>query len=179
METFWICLIVTRLGSTGISSILHLWTLTEKLIQFLSLWIYFKLWRLNAWHSLKQIGSWLVCMCSKFLYRDAHIWICKVWWKLSMCQTAFTVKYCASDNAYDGKDVLRRRWQSDKIVCFLNLLKCHYYPIKTMNKFCVNQWSYLGCQTSDSASNSKFHQFTLLVALVSYSSNFYHWHLWR
>ena len=34
-------------------------------------------------------------------------------------------------------------------------------------------------QTSKSASSSKFHQFALLVALVSYSSNFHHWHLWR
>ena len=32
----------------------------------------------------------------------------------------------------------------------------------------------LGCQTSNSASSSKFHHLTLLVALVSHSSNFHH-----
>ena len=41
---------------------------------------------------------------------------------------------------------------------------------------CV-QFNYLtlGYQTSDSASSSKFHYLALLVALVSYSSNFQHW----
>ena len=34
--------------------------------------------------------------------------------------------------------------------------------------------SYLGCQTSDSASSSNFHHLALLVALVSHSSNFHH-----
>ena len=34
-----------------------------------------------------------------------------------------------------------------------------------------------GCQTSDSASSSKFHHFALLVAPVSHSSNFHHWPL--
>ena len=34
-----------------------------------------------------------------------------------------------------------------------------------------------GCQTSDSASGSKFHHWPLLVALVLHSSNFYHWPL--
>ena len=35
----------------------------------------------------------------------------------------------------------------------------------------------IGCQTSDSGSNSKFHHLALLVALVSHSSNFHHWPL--
>ena len=35
----------------------------------------------------------------------------------------------------------------------------------------------LGCQTSDSASSSKFHHLALLVALVSRSPNFHHWPL--
>ena len=48
--------------------------------------------------------------------------------------------------------------------------------------FCVHlgslhQWSYIGCQNSDSASSSKFHHLALLVVLVSHSSNFHHWHL--
>ena len=34
-----------------------------------------------------------------------------------------------------------------------------------------------GCQTSNSASSSKFHFLVLLVALVSHSSNFHHWPL--
>ena len=44
-------------------------------------------------------------------------------------------------------------------------------------------WSLLcndllpGCQTSDSASSSKFHHLALLVVLVSHSSNFHHWPL--
>ena len=41
----------------------------------------------------------------------------------------------------------------------------------------LSQWSYLGCQTSDSASSSKFQHLALLVALVSNISNFYHWPL--
>ena len=39
------------------------------------------------------------------------------------------------------------------------------------------QWSYLGYQNSDSISSSKLHHMSLLVALVSHSSNFHHWHL--
>ena len=36
----------------------------------------------------------------------------------------------------------------------------------------------LGCQSSDSASSSKLnHLLAMLVALVSHSSNFYHWPL--
>ena len=35
----------------------------------------------------------------------------------------------------------------------------------------------IGCQTSDSASSSKFHHFALLVALVSHNSNVHHWPL--
>ena len=40
-----------------------------------------------------------------------------------------------------------------------------------------NQGSYLGYQTSDSASSSKFPYLALLVALVSHSSNFHNWPL--
>jgi len=42
------------------------------------------------------------------------------------------------------------------------------------------QWSYIGCQTSNSASSSKFHHLALLalfVVLVSCSSNFHNWPL--
>ena len=44
----------------------------------------------------------------------------------------------------------------------------------------TSQWSFLGCQNSDSASSSKLHHLTLLallVELVSYSSNFQQWPL--
>ena len=43
-----------------------------------------------------------------------------------------------------------------------------------------NDHTYIVCQTSNSASSSKFHHLALLAliaALVSYSSNFYHWPL--
>ena len=61
-----------------------------------------------------------------------------------------------------------------------------YYPATTPDTESVNssahnspltQWSYLGCQNSDSASSSNFHHLALLVALVSHSSNFHHWPL--
>ena len=41
----------------------------------------------------------------------------------------------------------------------------------------MEQWSYLGCQKSNSVSSSKFHHLALLVAQVSRSSNFHHWPL--
>ena len=59
-------------------------------------------------------------------------------------------------------------WQWSVLFVILNHI--HYH----------DQWSYLGWQTSDSASSSKFHHLALLallVALVSSSSNFHHWPL--
>ena len=44
----------------------------------------------------------------------------------------------------------------------------------------TQQWSYTGCQNSDSVSSSKFHHLALLallVVLVSHILNFHHWPL--
>ena len=52
----------------------------------------------------------------------------------------------------EGGEMSQLWWEWEKIDCFQNKWN--------------DQWSYLGCQNSDSASSSKFHYFALLVALV-------------
>ena len=53
----------------------------------------------------------------------------------------------------------------------------HQVSVSYEHSTTVRQWSYLGCQTSDSASSSKFHHLVMLVELVSHSSNLHHWPL--
>ena len=46
------------------------------------------------------------------------------------------------------------------------------HKTQTNDRVTHHQWSYIGCQNSNSASSSNFHQWPLLVVLVPHSSNY-------
>ena len=100
------------------------------------------------------------------------------WWWAGWCKYLFAgVERCHDWCQQQTPSYLVRRHDTSNRDWGNCYFTTHTWQESLIQTVCSHQWSYLGCQNTDSASSSKFHHLAflaLLVALVSHSSNFHH-----